>query len=342
MSNKNAAPRKTSSIPSKNDLKARQAELEAMRKRNQTMLLTIVGLVVLAAVVGIIILSSRAPEAEVDTAEIAKRLDGITFGTTKEGQYPLVFPTMGDPNAPVRMEEISSFACPACMSYHANVLTNIYDKIRSGQLYYVYMPTTRTGDYTADGKYLVTAAGYCSVQQGKFWQMHEVLWDWQAKYGANTPQRARLVEGAKILGMDTGKFSSCLDAKETRTYIEASDNYVSDVRQMASTPSVFLFVRGEQVKPQTEQSNTPMSLNGLDLGVLRGIIEDANKAPAQPTTAATVPATVAATVAATTAATTAPTVAPTTAPTTVPTTAAAATVAPTTAPTTAATTAATP
>lgn len=334
MSNKSAAPRKTS-ISSKNDLKARQAELEAMRRRNQNILLTIVSVVVLVAVVGIIVLSGRAPEATIDTAAIAKKLDGITFGTTKEGEYPLVFPTMGDLKAPVRMEEISSFACPACMGYHAQILTNIYDKIRSGQLYYVYMPTTRTGDYTADGKYLVTAAGYCAVQQGKFWQMHEVLWDWQAKYGADTPQRARLIEGAKTLGMDTGKFSSCLDAKETRTYIDASDNYVSDVRKMASTPSIFLFVNGKQLEPQDGSSNTPLSMNGLDLGTLRGIIEAAS-AQVQPTTAAaTIAPTTAATVAATTAPTTAPTVAATVASTTAPTITS--TVAPTTAPTTAAT-----
>jgi protein-disulfide isomerase len=323
MSNKSAAPRKTS-IPSKNDQKARLAELEAMRRRNQNILLTIVGVVILVAVIGIIFLSSRAPEAEVKLDEINKKLADIKFGTTKEGEYPLIFPTMGDPNAPVRMEEISSFACPACMGYHSTILTNLYDKIRAGQLYYVYMPTTRTGDYTPEGKYLVTAAGYCAVQQNKFWPMHELLWDWQAKYGADTPARARLIEGANKLGLDTGKFSACLDAKETRTYIDASDTYVSEKRQMASTPSIFLFVDGKQLEPPPDKaSNTPLSMNGLDLGSLRGIIE-ARVAAAQTTVAPTTAATAAATTAPTTepttaAATTAATVAPTTEPTAAPT-----------------------
>jgi protein-disulfide isomerase len=308
MSNKSAAPRKSVSIPGKNDLKARQAELEAMRKRNQTILLTIVGLVALAAVVGIIIISSRAPEAPVDTAEIARKLDGITFGKTTVGaEYPLEFPTMGDPNAPVKMEEISSFACPACAGYHETHIKNLFDKIRDGQLYFVYLPTTRTGEFSGNGKFLSTAAGYCAMQQDKFWQMHEVLFDWKNKFALEGADPRRINEGAQKLGLDMGKFSACLDAKATRDWVDASDKYVSEVRKMASTPSVFLFVRGKQLEPQDNNSNTPMSMNGLDVGTLRGIIESANTAPAQSTGVATEAATAAATTAATVAPTTAAT-----------------------------------
>jgi protein-disulfide isomerase len=267
---------KTSSkagVQTRNQLRARQAALEAERKRNQAILLTVGALAVLVIVILVIVLSSRPAEAEVDLAALSKKLDGLTSGTTKDGQYPLIFPTLGNPDAPVRMEEISSFACPACKSYHDQVITNIFDKIKSGDLYYVYFPTTRTGDYTEAGKYLVTYAGYCAMQQNKFWQMHEVLFDWQGRYGAATPDRGRIQAGAEKLGMDMGKFNTCLDSKEAKDYVDASDKYVSDIRKMASTPSIFIYEKGVQIKPPTQQSNTPDSLNSLSIAEIRGIIE---------------------------------------------------------------------
>jgi len=303
-----------SSIQGRADIKARQAALEAQRKRNQQVVLFVGAVAALAIVVLVIVLSSRPAEAPVDTAALAKKLDGLAFGSTKEGEYPLVFPALGDPNAPIRMEEISSFACPACKSYHDGVIVNLLDKVRAGQLYYVYMPTTRTGDYDAAGKNLVTQTGYCAWQQGKFWQMHEVLFDWQGTFGAATPDKARLRSGAEKLGMDLGKYDSCMSDRVTQKYIDDSDNYVSTTRKMGSTPSIFLFVRGTQIKPPTQSSSTPDSLNGLGLGELRGIIE-ANAAAPVATAAATSAATIAATQAATSAATSAPTDAATSAPT---------------------------
>lgn len=306
MSNKPTASKGNTSLPNKEKLRAQQAALEAQRQRNQTIVGLVVALVFLVVVIGVIVTANRPAEAFVDTAEIAKKLDGIQSGTTKAGQYPLIFPTLGNPDAPVRMEEVSSFACPACKSYHDSAITNLFDKMKSGQLYYVYFPTTRTGDYTLDGKVLVTAAGYCAMNQGKFWQMHEILFDWQGRYGADTPTRARMNAGAEKLGLDMGKFASCMDSKDTQKYIDDSDKYVSDVRKMASTPSIFMYVRGEQIKPQDNKSNTPDSLNGLALPELRGIIESASLStpvPAAATVAATTDATTAATIAPTSAAT---------------------------------------
>lgn len=265
---------KNTSISTKSAQKERAAQLAKQRQQQQQLILLVGAVALLVVVIGMIVIASRPPEAVV-APEVRSRFDGIPSGITNDPKYPIQFPYLGDPNAPVKLEEIASLSCPVCKQYHDQIIVNLVDKLKAGNLQYIYIPTTLTGDYTASQVQAVTAAALCANQQGKFWPMEEILFDWQGKYAGNTADTGRLNAAASALGLDMNKFSACLGSSEIKKYIDDSNSYVN-VRGMTGTPAVFLFVNGQQVQPPNPDSRTtPGSVGNLSVGELRGIIESA-------------------------------------------------------------------
>ncbi len=272
--------KKNSSI-SNRAAQERKTQLIQQRQRTQQIMLMVGAVAFLVVIVIGIFIATRPADVTI-AADINTRFDGISVGTTSTAPmtdvtaYPISFPYMGDPNAPVKIEEISSFSCPYCLAYHQNTGGKIVDEIKAGRAQFVYIFTTHTGDYSPAGILAVTQAAVCAMQQNKFWQMHDILFDWQSQYAEGTADPKRLDAAANRIGLDMGKFDSCLTSPDTTKYIEASNTY-ADARGLIGTPSVFLFANGTQVLPQTQNPReTPRSVAGLAIGDLRGIIEAAS------------------------------------------------------------------
>lgn len=156
---------------------------------------------------------------------------GIQTGTSPEG-----FATLGDPKAPVQIVQLSSYSCGACQRYYTTQIVPVLDEIKSGRVYYTFIPVSLTGEFDAAP---ATAAAYCALQQGKFWQMHDVLFDWQLRYGSNSTDSARLSAGAKALGMDATKFSACLSSADAVKFVKVANDRFSQLN-LHQTPSVYV------------------------------------------------------------------------------------------------------
>jgi protein-disulfide isomerase len=85
-------------------------------------------------------------------------------------------------------------------------------------------------------------AAACAADQGAFWRFHDTLYLNQS--AADAFSDTRLKEMAKTLGLDAGKFNSCLDSGEKRAEVEQS---LADGKAQGidSTPSIF--VNGTEV-----------------------------------------------------------------------------------------------
>ncbi len=274
---------KPSSISGKAAQIERKAQLAKQRQQQQQIILFGGAIALLAIVVIGIFISSRPSDVTFPT-DYATNYAGIPASTTTAGikgvsdPYPIAFPILGDPNAPVRIEEISSFSCPYCMQYHNNTVVKILDEIKAGRASFVYIPTTHTGDYSQPGIMAVTSAAVCALQQNKFWEMQDILFDWQARYAEGTADKSCLAEAASTLGLDMNKFNACLASPDTLNYINASNDYADKQRHLVGTPSIFLFANGKQItNPQQASSETPGSYAGMALGSLRGITEAAKQ-----------------------------------------------------------------
>jgi protein-disulfide isomerase len=226
----------------KEGLSKRQTRREEIRRKERRQRWIVIGILVLvsAVILGIIVV----PMVQ-NTLNPGGDFLRVTPGayTNANGK------TMGDPNAPVKIEVFEDFSCSACRSYTLNVepnlLTQIVDK---GGVYYVFHQFPFLDDQSADKRSDRAAnAAECAVEQGKFWDFKELLYLNQGQEATNgefSPER--LAAFANSLGMDTARFSACLKENRYQSAIDQDLKLGSELK-ITGTPS--LFVNGKEVSP---------------------------------------------------------------------------------------------
>lgn len=204
--------------------KIRREEREKQRRRQQQQYI-VIGLVVAAVlVVGLFIISSRPADAPIPEG-VTEKYDGFEIGTTSEN-----FPRLGAADAPVQIEEFSSFSCPGCKSFHDEVFPAILERVRAGHVAFTYVPMLTGSIENAEG---AARAALCAGEQGKFWEMHDVLFDWHGRYVNNAFTSNRLSSGAEALGLNIGTFNSCFSSEKITNIIS-----VANAKGIQSTPTV--------------------------------------------------------------------------------------------------------
>ncbi len=189
----------------------RKAERDQARQRQQQLYLVIVIAIVAVAAVAVVIVSTQ-PLSTPAEAALGEHYAGIERGTSEEGM-----PQLGSPDAPVTIHNYSSFTCPHCATFHDNQFVELLSEIRAGEVRFVFVPVSNQSSAPA------TAAAFCAEEQGRFWEMHDLLFSWLGQYGGSAFAQARLVQGAEGLGLDTEAFSACLNAPETQARIEEAN-----------------------------------------------------------------------------------------------------------------------
>jgi len=119
---------------------------------------------------------------------------------------------LGDENAPVTIVEFSDFQCPFCRRFYTQTLPQIKSQyIDSGKVKFVYRDYPLSFHPAAQ---IAAEAGECAEEQGKFWEMHDKIFDEQGKQGGGTVQFTvtDLKQWAADIGLDTGKFNECVDS----------------------------------------------------------------------------------------------------------------------------------
>jgi protein-disulfide isomerase len=202
-----------------------------IQRRNTTIVIAVIAL----AVAGLAILVTRPVEVQVDDVLLG-RYAGVPSSTTDRG-----FPILGNPEAPARLVEYSSFACPACADFHNEVTRNIVDRIRAGEMSLTYVPVILNGESDRAVK-----AALCAADQGFFWEYHDLLFNWQEVYSATAFQSSRLEAGAEALGMDVGQFNTCRRGNVPEITM---DNAQAAFRASGGTGTPTIELNGERLAP---------------------------------------------------------------------------------------------
>jgi protein-disulfide isomerase len=147
--------------------------------------------------------------------------------------------SMGDLNAPVKMDVWEDFQCSGCTYYSTNLEPQIIQAfIQTGKVFYTFhfMPFIDGG---AGESHQAANAAMCATEQGRFWDYHDMLFaNWT---GENVGDYAdqRLVAFAKQLGLDTVAFNKCFDANAYATQIIQDAQAGSD-KGVPPTPGIFI------------------------------------------------------------------------------------------------------
>jgi protein-disulfide isomerase len=202
----------------------RKEAREAQQKRQRQ--LTIIGVVVVVAIIGAVLFvtSSQPVQAPVPDG-LLDRYDNYITGTDEDG-----FPQIGNPNAPVKVVEYSSFTCPACVQFHDTIFPRLLPYIERGEVRFVFVPLQTGSIRNAEG---AARTGVCALRQDRFWEMHDLLFDWHSTFANSAFDSSRLSAAVDALNMDSGQFNECFNSTAT------GDLLVLAQRQgVAATPTV--------------------------------------------------------------------------------------------------------
>jgi protein-disulfide isomerase len=137
---------------------------------------------------------------------------------------------LGPADAPVTLVEYGDFQCPHCRSAHfylKNVLATMGDDMR---FVFRHMPLTQIHPLAQLAAEAAEAAG----AQGKFWTMHDVIYENQ-----DLLSPALLVRLGPRLGLDMQRFTD--DLASHRFLAKVREDFMSAVRSgAAGTPSFFI------------------------------------------------------------------------------------------------------
>ena len=137
---------------------------------------------------------------------------------------------IGDPDAPIIIEEFSSFGCIHCRDFWAETERQLVDTyVKTGQVYYVF----RTFNNPIDAYGIAAQAAYCAGDQNKFWEMHDLIF---ANFSATGYTNKDLNRMADLLELDQNLFSTCMDSGK---YVETiqEDARVGTEAGITGTPS---------------------------------------------------------------------------------------------------------
>ncbi len=176
---------------------------QRQRRQNRWMILLLAIVIVAVVAVAMIIVSNQPVEAYIPP-DLTERYDGITRSFSVEG-----YPQLGDLDAPVTLDEYASFACPGCEALHSDSFDAILDRVRGGQALYTFVPMQTGSIPNAQG---AARAALCAGRQGMFWEMHDVLFDWQTRYANTAFSQNRLLAGAEGLELNTTTLTNCFNS----------------------------------------------------------------------------------------------------------------------------------
>lgn len=159
---------------------------------------------------------------------------------------PEDMPKQGSDDAPVTIVEFADFQCPFCGQWHSEIYPRLKSEyIDTGKVKFVFWDFAFLGDESTKA----AEAAACAMDQGKFWEYHDALFENQAGENENAFAGANLKEFASNLDLDQAVFNQCVDARTHQAKIESAMNQAVDY-EVNSTPTVFINgLRFEGVMP---------------------------------------------------------------------------------------------
>ena len=146
-------------------------------------------------------------------------------------------PVLGSTSAPITIVEFGDYQCEACYHWYHNTRADIIDNyIETGKVNLVFM------DLPFLGRDSITAAQatYCADDQGKYWEYHETLYNFQEAIDNGWASKDRLVSFAFDLDMNLDEFNDCMDSSKYAKRVKA--NYDESQRFGAEATPTFLII----------------------------------------------------------------------------------------------------
>lgn len=172
--------------------------------------------------------SSSSVGSKVSEEILVPKGDYITSGIENGNYLP------ASSSAKITLVEFGDYECPACGVYHPFVKQLLTEF--AGKINFVFrnFPLSQH----ANAKVSAEAAEAAGLQ-GKYWQMHDKLFETQTAWSALSDPKGTFLGYAQILGFDEAKFMADLDSQTVKDKIQ-SDTNDGTLINLSATPTFYL------------------------------------------------------------------------------------------------------
>jgi protein-disulfide isomerase len=150
------------------------------------------------------------------------------------------FNAMGDPNAPVKIEEFSDFQCPYCQMFALQTEPLIVENyIATGKVYFVFTPYGPSGNYIGQESVDATKAAFCAGGQNKFWEYKDMLYSHLTGENVGSYTIDKLDSFAKDIGLNMTQYNTCFSENTFEQKI--ADGFTAGINAgVSGTPSFII------------------------------------------------------------------------------------------------------
>ncbi len=206
-----------------------------------------------------VLLAARPIQQQQRQAPVGAQQQSVTLDLSNR-------PFRGDKNAPVTIVEITDYQCPFCARHVRDTMPQIVkDYIDTGKVKYYVLDLPLESIHP--NAFKAAAAVRCANEQGKYWEMHDLLF-------ANQKTLAQWDAHAATVGLDAAQFSGCLSSGKFDADVR-KDMAQAQAAGVSGTPGFYLgtsdakgakvktlkFINGAQpfvaMKPQIEALLSP-------------------------------------------------------------------------------------
>jgi len=183
-------------------------------------------------------LASEAGQAAIGNAMEAyitkKRQEAQQAGIDEYFKNPVKIdvgnsPVKGPANAKVTIIEFSDFQCPFCKRGKDTVYQVLKEYPKDVKLAFKHFPLPMHKEAESAAK-----AAWAAQQQGKFWEMHDALFDNAQRLGTDF-----YLEQAKALGLNVDKFKKDMESEAAANAVKA-DKETGEKNGIQGTPGFFV------------------------------------------------------------------------------------------------------
>ncbi len=148
----------------------------------------------------------------------------------------------GNKDAKVTVVEFSDYQCPFCRKSWSEVIPSLFkDYVDTGKVRFIYKDFPLSFHPNAP---VYAEAARCAGDQGKYFEMHDKIFQEQDKLGQGTVDVAFDKKWAMDLGLDAATFNTCFDSGK---YKQAVQQDFADGVAVGVSGTPTFFVNGQPI-----------------------------------------------------------------------------------------------
>jgi protein-disulfide isomerase len=174
--------------------------------------------------------------------------------TPISNEVPMKKTSMGNPDAPVKMDVWEDFQCSGCLSYTQKLEPQIIQAyVQTGKVYYTFHVYPFIDGGQGESHDAANAA-MCAAAQERFWDYHAIAFANWIGENSGSFTKPRLIAFAQSIRLDMTAFNQCF---QENTHSAEIQQDIDDGTKLGVPPTPAIFINGKMVVSSAGQNYIP-------------------------------------------------------------------------------------